>query len=256
LPLIDADVAFGFWPVEKVDLSVDALQAAMRARSVAQGLAYSAKALFYDAGEGNDDTVAVCAQRPELLPVAVLDPRAYPACLEEARQRLAQGVRVFRLFPDRHGYPIDFAPAAELLEELAGQVVIVATSQIGAPTALARLLEAERAHSAREVQPGRSGSISGCCVVLELGSADLLGEALAALRRCPCLELTTRGTEAAGALEAAVAAVGAARLVFASGAPLCSLGSALMSVQFATLSEGERAAILGDNLGRLLAGHR
>src|SRR5204863_10173598 len=149
----------------------------MRARSVARSLAYSAKALFYDTGEGNDDTIAVCAQRQELLPVAVLDPRAYPACLEEAHRRLAQGVRVFRLFPDHHGYPIDFAPAAELLEELAGQVVIVATGRMGSPTALARLL-------------GNSGGRA----ILELESADLLGEALAAVRRCSCLELTTRGT--------------------------------------------------------------
>lgn len=239
MPFIDAHTVFGFWPMEKVDLSVDTLQAAMQARSVTRSLAYSAKALFYDAGEGNDDTVAVCAQRPELLPVAVLDPRAYPACLEEARKRLSQGVRVFRLFPDRHRYPIDFAPAAELLEELAGQVVIVTTGQMGTPTALSRLL-----------------GQSGCRTVLELESADLLGEALAALRRCPCLELTTRGTEAAGALEAAVAAAGAARLVFASGSPLYSLGSALMSVQFAALSEGDRTAILGDNFANLLSGQR
>lgn len=239
MPFIDAHAVFGFWPLEKVDLSVDALQAAMRARSVTQSLAYSAKALFYDAGEGNDDTVSVCGQRPELLPVAVLDPRSYPACLEEARKRLAQGVQAFRLFPDRHGYPVDFAPAAELLEELAGQLVIVSTAQMGAPTALARLV-----------------GNTGCRTVLELESPALLGEALAALRRCACLELATRGTEAAGALEAAVAAAGAARLVFASGSPLLSLGSALMSVQFASLSDADRASILGDNLARLLAGQR
>ncbi len=239
MPLIDAHAVFGFWPVEKVDLSVDTLQAAMKARGVTRSLAYSAKALFYDAGEGNDDTIAVCAQRPELIPVAVLDPRSYPACLEEAHRRLSHGVRVFRLFPDQHGYPIDFAPAVELLEELAGQVVIVSTGRMGVPTALARLV-----------------GNTGCRTVLELESAELLGEALAALRRCSCLELTTRGTEAAGALEAAVAAAGVARLVFASGSPLRSLGSALMSVQFATLSDGERAAILGDNLVSLLAGQR
>ena len=239
MPLIDAHAVFGFWPLEKVDLSVDTLQAAMRARNVVRSFAYSAKALFYDAGEGNDDTVAVCAQHPELLPVAVLDPRAYPACLEEAHKRLGQGVKVFRFFPDRHGYPIDFAPAAELLEELAGQVVIVATAQMGAPTALARLL-----------------GNTGCRTVLDLESPALLGETLAALRRCSCLEMTTRGAEAAGALEAAVAAAGAARLVFASGSPLYSLGSALMSVQFAALSDADRAAILGENMARLLEGQR
>src|SRR5436309_1840613 len=129
----------------------------MKTRSVARSLAYSAKALFYDAGEGNDDTVSVCAQRPELVPVAVLDPRAYPACLEEARKRLSQGIRVFRLFPDRHGYPVDFAPAAELLEELAGQVVIVSTGRMGVPTALARLI-----------------GNTGCRTILDLESPDLL----------------------------------------------------------------------------------
>jgi predicted TIM-barrel fold metal-dependent hydrolase len=239
MPLIDAHAVFGFWPLEKVDLSVDTLQAAMQARGIARSLAYSAKALFYDAREGNDDTIAVCAQRPELLPVAVLDPRAYPACLEEAQKRMAQGLRVFRFFPDHHGYPMDFAPAAELLAELAGQVLIVSTGRMGVPTALARLI----------------GDV-GCRTILELESADLLGEALAALRRCPCLELTTRGTEAVGALEAAVAAAGAARLLFASGAPLHSLGSALMSVQFAGIAEADRNSILGENIARLLAGQR
>src|SRR5205823_4233765 len=178
MPLIDAHTVFGFWPLEKVDLSVDTLQAAMRARNVSRSLAYSAKALFYDAGEGNDDTVAVCGQRPELLPVAVLDPRAYPACLEEARKRMAQGVRVFRFFPDRHGYPIDFAPAAELLEELAGQVVIVATGRMGVPTALARLVGDAGCRTILELEPGTHA----------VGGA-LLGEALAALRRSACLEL-------------------------------------------------------------------
>jgi predicted TIM-barrel fold metal-dependent hydrolase len=70
------------------------------------------------------------------------------------------------------------------------------------------------------------------------------------------MELTTRGTEAAGALEAAVAAVGAARLVFGSGSPHYSLGSALMSVQFAAISDADRTAILGDNIANLLSGQR
>ena len=93
--------------------------------------------------------------------------KRYLACLEEARKRLSQGIRVFRLFPDRHGHPIDFVPAAELLEELAGQVIIVGDWPMGSPTALARLL-------------GNGGGRA----ILESELADLLGEALAAVRRC------------------------------------------------------------------------
>ena len=104
-----------------------------------------------------------------------------------------------------------------------------------------------------------SGLVTSPCDQLRMTSGDarrIRMELKAALRRCSCLEMTTRGTEAAGALEAAVAAAGAARLVFASGSPLYSLGSALMSVQFAALSDADRAAILGENMARLLEGQR
>ena len=67
----------------------------------------------------------------------------------------------------------------------------------------------------------------------------------------PAQETSTTGTGIVDRLQA-----GAARLVFASGSPLYSLGSALMSVQFAALSDGDRAAILGDNLSYLLTGQR
>src|SRR3712207_3661943 len=75
MPILDLNTLFGFWPRDKVDLSVDVLVGAMRARGVVRSAAYSAKALFYDAGEGNDDTATVCGARPELIPSAVIDPR-------------------------------------------------------------------------------------------------------------------------------------------------------------------------------------
>jgi uncharacterized protein len=68
----------------------------------------------------------------------------------------------------------------------------------------------------------------------------------------PGLHLETTSLLAAGALEAAVRAAGATRLLFGSGAPLRALSSALMTVQLADLSDADRAAILGDNLARLL----
>ena len=47
--------------------------------------------------------------------------------------------------------------------------------------------------------------------------------------------------------------IGAERVLFGSGAPLTALGSAIMSVQYAELSEADRAAILEGNVARILA---
>jgi predicted TIM-barrel fold metal-dependent hydrolase len=238
LPIIDCNTLFGFWPREKVDLSVDTLMAAMKARGVARSVTFSAKAMLYDTGEGNDDTVAVCASRPELLPAVVLDPRQYPACLEEVRRRLGQGARVFRFYPDQHGYPGDFAPVAELLPLLGNSVVMVSAVRPGMATALARW----------------SAEFGGPLVLAELG-AEVLGEALAVMRGAERLYLETSGPglEGAGTLELAVRTVGAERILFGSGAPLIGLGSALQSLEYAEISDPDRAAILGGNMERLLA---
>lgn len=238
MPIIDCNTLFGFWPREKVDLSVDTLVATMKARGVARSVTFSAKAMLYDTGEGNDDTLAVCASRAELLPAAVLDPRQYPACLEEARRRLGQGVRVFRFYPDHHAYPSDFAPAAELLSLLGNAVVMVSAVRPGTATGLARWI----AH------------FGGPLVLAEPG-AEVLGEALAVMRGADRVYLETSGPglEGAGTLELAVRTVGAQRILFGSGAPLIGLGSALQALQYAEIDDADRAAILGGNMERLLA---
>jgi predicted TIM-barrel fold metal-dependent hydrolase len=236
MPILDLNTLFGFWPRAAVDLSVDVLVETIRARQAgARGVTFSAKALFYDAGEGNEDTAAVCAGRPELIPAAVIDPRAYPRCLEEVRKRREQGFPVFRLSPDVHGYPIDFAPLEALLPEMTDSLVLISTRQPGAATALARRVAA-----------------MDLSVALDPGGTDTLGEVLAAMQTAPKLFLETTSLLAAGAIEAAVRTCGASRLLFGSGSPLRAFSSALMSVQFAELSDPDRSAILGENLARLL----
>jgi predicted TIM-barrel fold metal-dependent hydrolase len=234
MAILDLNTIFGFWPRARLELSVDVLLEAMQARQVTRSVAFSAKALFYDAGEGNDDTATVCASRPELIPAAVIDPRCYPQCLDEARKRREQGFRVFRFFPDLHEYPVDFSPLEAVLPELSGCLAVFSTGRPGAATALAR-----------RTSEGVTLSLDPC-------GAETLGEALAAMSAAPALYLETTSLLAAGALEAAVGTAGADRLLFGSGAPLRALSSALMTVQLADLSDADRTALLGDNLARLL----
>lgn len=238
MPILDINTLFGFWPRNKVDLSVDVLVGAMQARQVARSVAYSAKALLYDVGEGNDDTATVCGNRPELIPAAVIDPRQYPRCREEVRKRRGQGFRFFRFFPDAHGYPLDFAPLDALLPEMDGAVALFATARPGAATALARCSLPD-----------------GLALVLDPCGTETLGEALAVMQSTPRLYLETTALQAAGALDAVAQSGDAGRLLFGSGSPLYSLSSALMTLQFAGLSDADRAAVLGGNLEALLAGN-
>ncbi|HEU4754061.1 MAG TPA: hydrolase, partial [Armatimonadota bacterium] len=68
----------------------------------------------------------------------------------------------------------------------------------------------------------------------------------------PNVWVETSNLAAGGAIEAAVKGLGAERVVFGSGAPLRVLGSAVMSVQYAELSEADRGAVFEGNLQRIL----
>jgi uncharacterized protein len=238
MAVIDANTVFGFWPLRRADLSVETLVAAMEAHGIERSLTYSAKALFFDPAEGNEDVATVCRQRPQLTPVAVLDPTRYPRTRDEAQRRLSQGFRLFRLFPTVHNYPLSVLPLERLLPTLAGaSALMVDVSEPGQTSAAARLF----CDFARPV-------------LLAGVTSRLLGEALAAMEQCPALLLETSALHAAGALEAAVQTVGAERVVFGSSAALHSTGSAVYAVRYAALEESAKAAILGGNLTRVLSG--
>jgi len=88
--ILDACTLFGSWPQHAADLSLESLLAAMERNNIARSLVTSSSGIFYDARKGNEATLeAAKAHTQQLYPVATLDPRAYPACLEEARRRAA-----------------------------------------------------------------------------------------------------------------------------------------------------------------------
>lgn len=237
MPIIDSYTLLGAWPEMELDLTVEALAAGMQARSVARSLVTHTTAIFYDAAIGNDLTHQLCGQYAPLVPVAVVQPLAYPACLEEIRRQLERGVRVFRFCPREHGYPLraEVGPLRAALEALASaRLLLVDVAELPHPVLgadLAPLLPVPTAFST---------------------DAAGLGEILEAGRRSPNVWVETSRLTAGGALEAAARHLGAERVIFGSGAPLRSLGSAVMSVQYAELSDADRQAIFEGNLLRLL----
>lgn len=237
MPILDVNTLIGTWPHFEADLTLETLAASMQARQIGLSLVTHTAAIFYDTASGNDQAVAACAPNMPIRPVAVINPLTYPACTQEIKQRLGQGVRVFRLCPAAHGYPFagNVGPLREVLAALEGAaLVLVDLVDLPQPAIGSDLLE-----------------LLPCPTALTVDARGL-GLTLHAARHSTHVYLETSRLTAGGALEAAIAGMGAERVLFGSGSPLRAIGSAVMSVQFADIPDADRHAVFEGNLRRLL----
>jgi predicted TIM-barrel fold metal-dependent hydrolase len=238
--IFDACTLFGPWPQHAADLSVEALLTTMQKNGIVRSLATATIGIYHDYRQGNVETLNVARQYPQqMFPVATLDPRAFPECLDEAAARASEGFRLFRFFPDRQGWPLRFAPFREALrkcDEL-GVPVAVSTTRAGEITELADAV-----------------SFTQAPLLLSGVTSNTLGEAIAVMRTDTKFYLETTGLLAPGALEAVRDNVpnGIERLVFASYSPLRYLAAALGPVITSSLNDEEKALVLGGNVKRLL----
>ena len=237
MPIFDCYTVLGAWPRSEIDLSVEALAAAMQSRGVSRSLITHTTAVFYNSRTGNDLALQLDKQHPPLTAVAVINPLDYPDCLDEVKRCLDAGVRAFRLCPREHGYPFTGAvgPLREVLRALEGAKLLMADLvRLPAPVIGADLAELLPVPTALSTD------------------AEGLGTVIHAGRQGPHVWAETSRLDAGGAVEAAVKHLGANRVVFGSAAPLLTLGSAVMSVQYADLSDADRSAIFEGNVQRVL----
>lgn len=240
-PFFDACTLFGPWPGHSEGLPFETLSRTLEQNAIAQALVASTSAVFYDARAGNDLAFEAAQSAPgRLLPMAVLDPRAFPDALDELDQRIAQGFKVARFFPDRQGWPLKFSPFADLLARCSEKKMPVAVS-ISAHGELSALAEVAASVQVPLIVAGVTG--------------EMLGEAVSVARSRPSFHFETARLTAPRALEAFCSGVpdGENRLVFASYSPLRYISAALGPVLTSALSNEAKAKVLGDNLRRLLA---
>ncbi|HOR01619.1 MAG TPA: amidohydrolase family protein [Anaerolineae bacterium] len=230
--IIDLDAVAGSWPQRRADISVGRLLSMMDRHGVGRACTVSARGILYDDAEGNAETLAWCRDNPRLIPVGTIDLRKFAGYRAEIARLNAAGVRLWRLFPEHQGWTFELATFRRVLSALedAGAVLFVS----GQPSAVAR-------------------AVAGARLPVILGvhfyqMADLL----ATLEEGAGLCISTRLLHGPGVLGRLVQAMGHERIVFGSGAPLASLGSALGCIAAARLPAEQRAAILGGNLRRLL----
>ena len=240
--VLDMFTLFGPVPPRGGETGTARLQALLERHNITGAVTLSTRGLYHSAAAGNRETIALCAEAgPKLAPAVVLDPR------QPGAERTIAGGRVLCLLPDTQQWPALYAPAADLLRTLAA-LGGAATANIpvwwesarpGDATVIAQMLK-ETNYPAPVVLGGVPG--------------DCLYEAMVAAKGNERLHIATNGLQGVGEVKTAVDGIGANRVVFGSGAPARSLGSALALIRNAGLSPETEAAVLGGNARRLLGG--
>jgi predicted TIM-barrel fold metal-dependent hydrolase len=218
---------------------VETLVQVMAQNNIVRSLATDTTGIFYDFRRGNQETLDAARTHQQLVPVATLDPRAYPACLDEAEKRAGQGFRLFRFFPDRQGWPLRLAPFRELLQKC---------DQLGVPVAVAI------SHPGDATEIADALTFTKAPVLLSGVRPENLGEVLCIARSDAKFHLETTNLLAPGTFETIRDTVpnGIERLIFASYSPLRYLSVALAPILASSLSDEHKALVLGGNLKRLL----
>ena len=233
--IVDCNTSFGSDPKKTNDAPLGDLLGDLGEHNIDRAFAFSWKAVHYDPVEGNDEAIETAAGHDALIPAAVLDPRNHSLADEAARCH-ENGVRLFRIFPELHGYGWDYLPLERMIERFAPLNVPLMVSAMpgGTASALARL-------SARFSFPIIMTGVS-------YGSAT---EALAAAKLAPNLFIESHIFSSPGLVELFVAELGADRLVYGSNAPIHYVGSSLGSLLHAKVSDDDKQAIFRDNILRL-----
>lgn len=237
--IIDANTIFGPWPSVRADMPPERLVAALDSHGVSKALTISTIGALHTHGDGNAETLRVCAANDKLVPVATFDPRGYFGPASVISTLAGQGFKMFRFMPILQEWPLDLASFVDLLDALSAVnlPVMVQARETGCPSALARNLA------------GRPNVF-----ILEGVSFENMAEAVSVMRKQPNLMADTSELRVPGALRFLVDQVSADRVLFGSGCLRSSLAAALGYVMEAEISDEDKTKILGGNMKRLLGG--
>lgn len=237
--IIDSNTVFGPWPLVRADMAVDRLVKALENHGVSRALAVSTVGALHNHGDGNAETLRLCAGKDMLIPVATIDPRGYFGAVGLPSKLAEQGFRMFRFFPLLQDWSLDHAAFCDVLDEInmTGLPVMVQARETGCPTAMAGNLI------------GRQNIF-----ILEGVSFENMAEAVAVMRKHDNVMVDTRELRVPGALRFLVDQIGSDRIIFGSGCLRSSLAASLNYVTDAEISDDAKAAILAGNIKRLLGG--
>ncbi|HEY3377501.1 MAG TPA: amidohydrolase family protein [Armatimonadota bacterium] len=234
--VIDGFTLFGTWPGLPYDHQVEELVNGLERFKIDRACTLSSQGIFFDATSGNETTWTICQQHPGLIPIGVVDPRIDG--LQQVEYCQSHGFRLLSLFPVSQGWSLANIAAKAVLERIA-EAKLPVLLEVGRDGDISTALQT-------------MGSLPVPVIFLDV-SLPTLTEAIAALQAHPHTYLATRLLCGGDTIESLVQTVGAERLIFTSRFPISCFSSAFLTAKFANIGEPERTAIMGNNMGRLLA---
>lgn len=237
--IIDNNCVFGRWPREARDVSAERLLAILSDLGIEKGLAVSLRGVFYDHGEGNAETLKVCAAHDALLPAATITPRRYAGGDSLPGKLKETGFRMLRLFPHQQEWTLENVLVERIFAECA---------EAGLPLAFPIRKKADLASGVARLAP------PGCRVILSDVYYNPMVECVEVMRRREEFLMELGHTCVPGSVEYLCKELGAERLVLGTGQPLESGRGSIEAIKRANISEADKAAILGGTLAGLLEG--
>lgn len=235
--ILDVHTLFGPTPPRGKGHPLVELQAQLAQKGVKGAVTLSTRAIYYDAVSGNRETHEACAAGDGFfLPADILDPRVpHPLdCIQEDS-------RIIVVMPATQQWPMHYTPFLYTLRGLVNtgraRTLWWETARAGDATAIFDILE-----QTRYPAPIILGGVSGLN----------LRETLLVAKRDTRMMICTDSLSGVGEIQSALEIMGPNRILFGSGAPICSISAATRVIEVANLPDEARKLILAGNVRELL----
>ncbi|HEY3331325.1 MAG TPA: amidohydrolase family protein [Capsulimonadaceae bacterium] len=266
MDIIDINTIFGAFPNQRAESTAEALVDTLSKNEVSQALTLSSWGIHYNDMSGNQETLRACSQfKTHLIPVGTINPMQFWDGDEMLKQIVQTSFGVIRLFPEKQGWPIDYAPFSRLVDVLSELGKPLLERELTLPRAtrgwrlwkdsgVPLMIEITRPGDATQLQ--RIVADYPAPVVMVGVTTSTVVEALTVMRMSEQLLIETHKLAAPDGLGRIRDAVGADRIVFGSGGPGLSVRASLDYVRKSSLTDAEQAAVLGGNASSILQGGR
>ena len=233
MKIIDSNTLFGFWPKRNLDASAETLLERMKESSISRALSVSTRGILYDFREGNDETRITCSESNQrLIPVATINPSRYFGVSEEVDRIIEMGFRIVRFFPEPQEWKISQRHFTKLLEKVSETRLIVMLPSTEGVTTIANTI----------------AGIDNKVIIETIRAYPNLAELIIVLQENPNLYVETHLINSTDFIEVLISEVGQNRIIFGSGAPIHSFGSAILPVTNANTSAEAKEKILSGNI--------
>jgi len=233
MDIIDVNTNFGFYRFKKLDTSVGKILSEMDKWKISRALAVSMRGTYYDYSDGNDETLKTCETEKRFIPVATIDVRKSPDFEKDLDSFVKRGFKAVRLYPEEQGWGVDqiaFRKLLNIVNDFRMPMIISAP-------------------------PGKLYDIAADTTVpiifLSTHYYDLY-EIIRVFEDRKNFYAEERLFTSNDAIELFVGRISPRRLVFGSNNPFEYIGSSVVRIESAEITEKEKELIYSGNVKEIL----